>query len=142
MDRYKKAVALIEGMTRDEMGRLYRYMNQYALWRMKGPTNADYDDMQWYIAVMNDIVGEDIRKRGRKHIVGWARFFVMHQLLMDGWPTTLVSDIFGMQHAQAIYAREQVDDMLAMPLTYDGEMLVYREFQRRIKDGKMHLERQ
>lgn len=142
MDRYSEAVKIVSKMTRGELCGLYRYLNQYALWRLKTPSRGDYDDMQFYISVMSDILGTDIRKRGRRHLVAWGRFIVMHQMLMDGWPTTLVGEAFGMQHAQAIYARERVDDMLSMPVTYEGEMFLYREFQKRIKNGRMYLESQ
>lgn len=87
------------------------------------------------IDVMNGVVGSDVRFRTRRHAVVWARFIVISELLDRGWNLRMAGEYFGMKHSSVLYARDQVDNMLARPKMYPEEFRIYREFKRRINNG-------
>lgn len=138
-DSVSKVIELLDGMSREELEQVYGYMHRYSLWQSRAPLESHTKDLEWYVEVMNDILGIDIKERGRKNNYVWGRFIVMYQLLRDGWPTTVVGDVFGMNHSSVIHGRRQVQTMLELPASYFSEMCVYKEFKRRIKDGKMRM---
>lgn len=85
-----------------------------------------------FIREMNGILGADIRERSRRHPLVWGRFIVIGELLEGGWSTTLVGNVFGMDHSSVVYAKRQVETMLEYPGQYAAEIELYKEFKRRI----------
>lgn len=131
-DRFRDVLRVLLEMSDAEVLELYRQLGE----RMgAGPLRSEI-----YVSTMSEILGEDIRRRSRRHGLVWGRFIVMHELLGQGWSTPLVGDVFGMDHSTVVHARQQVDNMLEWPGVYPGEYAIYMEFKRRINDGRMRME--
>jgi len=130
-DRLRDVLKILLAMSNGEIRELYRYLGRHV---------SEAKDLQdIYVAVMNDIIGEDIRVRSRRHDVVWGRYIVISALLERGWSNTAAGRVFGLDHSSVTHARGQVDNMLAMPVMYGPEYRVYREFLKRISDEDLYL---
>ena len=123
-ERIRDVLKLLLEMGDDEVAEVYSYMRNRVF---SGERRSDM-----FVSVMNDILGVDIRERSRRHPVVWGRFIVISELLEYGWSTTLVGNVFGLDHATVTHAKKQVEIMLNYPRQFVAEFDLYKEFKRRI----------
>lgn len=130
--RFWDVVSLLREMDDGELLEVYRYIGTKLVSRKR---LSDY-----YICAMNEILGVDVRRRTRLRQVLWGRFIVIYELLCHGWTTKMAGAAFGLDHSTVVNARKQVRNMLEMPWMYTDEIDIYKEFKRRISDGRMCME--
>ena len=86
------------------------------------------DRCDYYVRVMSEIVGTDIRTRSRRVDLVWARRSVMYKLRDEGYTLIKIGRVFGMKHCNVLYGIEAVKLMLEMPRQYKDEMKLWKEF--------------
>lgn len=131
-DVLKKIMKMLVKMNDRELFELYQYLGGKAI-----PPEMRSD---FYVSIMNRIIGFDIRERSRRRDVVWGRYIVIHELLNDGWSCTVVGDVFGMNHSSVSHASAQVSMMLDMPRMYSMEYDIYRKFKSFIYNEELRLE--
>lgn len=96
--------------------------------------DSPQDNSGRYIEVMSGLAGQDIMENSRRATVTWPRYMVMYQLRRDGLTFAKIGEIFGKDHSTAVYAVKAVRNMLDMPGMYPGEVKLWQQFQKIIKD--------
>lgn len=135
METYEEVIAILDRMPRKELRKVYNYLSQMKLWRDGEKRDTPGEDYREYVKVMNDIIGVDVRGKGRSRDLVWGRYVIMHKMAMDGCPVTHIGKLFGVTHCTVIYARDTVDKMLLSPRMFPYEMTVYHEFYKRLNDN-------
>lgn len=89
-----------------------------------------------YLEVMNDLVGEDIRKKGHHTRLAHCRYMVMYQMSRDGFSQDCISRV--VQRARCIvpYGKTMVADMLSVPLSYSWEAEIWHKYEETINSMK------
>lgn len=128
----KKIMKMLVKMSDNELQSLYKYL--------VGKTIPPETRSDLYVSLMNEITGMDIKDHTRKHDVVWGRYIVIHELLEDGWSSTRVGYVFGMNHSSVSHASAQVSKMLDMPRMYSMEYEIYKKFKSYIYNEELRLE--
>ena len=128
----KKIMKILVKMSDSELHSLYQYLGGKMI-----PPEMRSD---FYVSLMNEVTGLNIKDRSRRRDVVWGRYIVIHELLLDGWSSTKVGYVFGMDHSSVSHASSQVEMMLDMPGMYSMEYDIYRKFKSYIYNEELCLE--
>lgn len=84
---------------------------------------------EWYIEVMEGIVGGGFLTSCRKSEYVWARNIVAYQLVKDGMRHRDVARYLGLVRCTISHCVKSVENMLAYPKSYTHQMEIWRKFQ-------------
>lgn len=85
-----------------------------------------------YIAIMSEIVGQDILVRTRSTLLVWARNLVAYQLRQEGYTVETVGACIGLDHSTVTHCQGRVRDMLSHPRLYARETRIWQEFKEKL----------
>lgn len=128
----KKIMKILVKMSDSELHSLYQYLGGKMI-----PQEMRSD---FYVSLMNEVTGLNIKDHTRRRDVVWGRYIVIHELLEDGWSSTSAGNVFGMDHSSVSHAKAQVAMMLDMPNMYSMEYDIYKKFKSYLYNEELRLE--
>lgn len=87
---------------------------------------------QYFIRVMNDIIGDNVLRRSRKRELVWGRNIVAYQMKREKFQSVDIAKCLGLRHCTITHAVSSVVEMLNMPGLYQNEMRLWNFFQEMI----------
>lgn len=85
------------------------------------------------LSCMEDILGEPVPVGSRKANHVWARAFVTHQLLQEGFTVNEIARMMDMNHGSIIHLRAKMQDALDYPLMFNDIITLWDKFQKTIE---------
>ena len=82
----------------------------------------------WYVSVINGILGDDVMQRCRRKDLAWGRYMVAYMLRKAGMTQEKVGRLLGLDHSTVYHCERQVERMLERPSMYQEEFKVWNLF--------------
>ena len=84
--------------------------------------------MEWYVYVINGIIGDDVLRRCRRKDLVWGRNMLIYRLRQEGMTQEKVSRMVGLDHSTVHHCERQIERMLERPAMYLEEFKVWKLF--------------
>lgn len=84
--------------------------------------------MEWYVSVINGIVGDDVMRRCRRKDLAWGRYMVAYRLRQEGMTQEKVGRMLGLDHSTVFHCVKQIERMLERPAMYMEEFKIWNLF--------------
>lgn len=86
------------------------------------------------IQVMQDILGEEIPREGRKAEWVWARTMAVYQMRQEGYTLCDIGKQMGRNHASVIHLLDKMQNALDYPVMYPDVMPIWFNFKVKLKN--------
>lgn len=85
-----------------------------------------------YVEVMNELVGEDITKKGRHWRLAHPRFMVMYKMYLDGFNQNCIADVVKRERCTIVHGCYAVRTFLDVPNSYVWEVELWNKYEETI----------
>ena len=88
---------------------------------------------QKYISVMDSVLGDSTLSKTKASRYVWARKMIAYKLRERGYTFESIGRALGKNHSTVVSAVNSVRDMLAHPLMYGDETIIWDQFVKNLK---------